>query len=121
VLFVVLVLLLALFLWGLLPLANAQGPQDNGPNMAFGTVKAQYTVDDASATDNQIRPLLNVVNLGNQAIPLHELTIRYYFTSDSAQPLMFTCHAAVVGCENVIGSFESINSPQANHYLEIGF
>jgi Cellulose binding domain len=114
-----LIVLLALLSLGLLPLANAQRP--NAADTPDGAVKAQYTVDDASATDNQIRPLLNIVNLGNHDIPLRELKVRYYFKTDSAQTLVFTCHAAVVGCENLIGSFESIRSPRANHYLEIGF
>jgi hypothetical protein len=88
-----------------------------------GGIKLQYWAGDTSATDNQIKPHLNIVNQTNSAIPLSELKIRYYFTRDTVQPLAFTCHGAAVGCGNLTSTFVALSSPvgNADHYLEIGF
>ena len=39
-------------------------------------LKVQYRAADTNATDNQIKPHLNLVNTGTTAVPLSELTVR---------------------------------------------
>src|SRR5207237_7074993 len=41
-------------------------------------LRVQYRVGDTNATDNQMKPQLNVVNRGSVAVPLVELTLRYW-------------------------------------------
>jgi hypothetical protein len=101
-------------------------PTRTGPTAtpnSSGGLKLQYRPGDTSATDNQIKPHLNILNLSGSAIPLTELKIRYYFTRDTNQTLAFTCHVAVVGCANLTTRFAALNSPlnNADYFLEIGF
>ena len=47
-----------------------------GAAQATPGLKVQYRAADTSATDNQIKPHLNVVNTGTASVPLSELTVR---------------------------------------------
>jgi hypothetical protein len=83
----------------------------------------QYRASDTNARDNQIKPHFNIVNVGTTSIPLHELTIRYWYTSDGNRPEVYWCDYAVIGCSNVTGRFVKLSRPElgADSYLEIGF
>ncbi len=86
-------------------------------------LKVQYYPGDTIANDNQIKARLSIVNTSSTSIPLSELTMRYYFTRDTAQPLAFTCQYATLGCANYSGSFTALSSPTstADYYLEVSF
>jgi hypothetical protein len=50
--------------------------------------------------------------------------MRYWFTNETpADPLVFACDYALVGCNNITSKFVVLPSaePKANTYLEIGF
>jgi chitodextrinase len=90
----------------------------------MSTLKVQYRVADPNAPgDNQIKAHLNVVNTGTAAVPLSELTIRYWYTNDGSQPQVYDCDWAMRGCANITARFVSLPAPVtgANTYLELAF
>jgi hypothetical protein len=85
---------------------------------------AQYRVGDPSTpNDVQLKPILQVVNGGGASVNLADVKLRYYFTRDTAQSLVFNCDYAAVGCVNVTGSFSPVSPAVtgADYYLEVGF
>ncbi|MFI7275020.1 cellulose binding domain-containing protein [Streptomyces sp. NPDC049879] len=92
----------------------ADGPQ----------VVAQYRTSSSSGTADQAEPWFRLVNTGTTPVQLSQLTIRYYFTAESAGTgYRFSCSWAVRGCANVTGTFGLLNAPTAtaDRYLEVGF
>jgi endo-1,4-beta-D-glucanase Y len=83
----------------------------------------QYRTTNANATDNQVYLTLNVANTTGGSVALNQLTVRYYFTRDTAQGLAFNCDYAVIGCGNVTGTFAAMPTAVngADTYLEVGF
>jgi hypothetical protein len=83
----------------------------------------QYRASDTNAADNQIKPHLNIVNVGSTSVPLRELTIRYWYTADGDRPQVYWCDYAMIGASNVTGKFVKLTTPEqgADSYLEIGF
>jgi cellulose 1,4-beta-cellobiosidase len=61
-----------------------------------------HHAEDGSATNNEIKPVLRVVNSGSSPIALRDLTLRYYFTSEGAAPSQSVCYWAAVGCNNLV-------------------
>ena len=90
---------------------------------ATPTLRLQYRVADPnSPNDNQIKPHFNIVNGGTTAVPLSELTIRYWYTNDGSQPQVFDCDFASRGCSNISASFVTIPAVTgANTYLQLSF
>ena len=87
------------------------------------SLKVQYRAADSSATDQQIKPHLNIVNTGTTAVPLSELTVRYWYTRDGTQPQAYDCDFAVPGCANITASFVTLSAPvaTADTYLQLSF
>ncbi|MCZ8519426.1 MULTISPECIES: cellulase family glycosylhydrolase [Paenibacillus] len=85
-------------------------------------VVVQYRAGDSNAADNQMRPLLKIVNKGSQAIPLSEYKIRYYYTNDGKSQQIF-CDYASVDCKNLTLSSVPMSKAKtnANAYIELGF
>ena len=91
--------------------------------LASSTVKAQYkSMDVTLPTDNSIKPGLQLVNTGSSGVDLSTITVRYWFTKDSASTLQTTCYWAAIGCSNV-NSSAVVVSPRtgADAYLLVGF
>jgi endo-1,4-beta-D-glucanase Y len=93
------------------------------PPTSTASLKVQYRVPDAAASDNMIRTHLQLINSGSAGISLSEVAIRYYFTKEAGSTLVFNCDWAAVGCGNLQGTFVSLQSPinGADTYLEIRF
>ncbi|MDT9698266.1 glycoside hydrolase family 3 N-terminal domain-containing protein [Streptomyces sp. P17] len=94
-----------------------------GPDPTGG-LKIAYKNNDASATDNAIRPGLRITNTGSAALALTEVTARYYFTRDGGSPTVSAwCDYAAVGCSNVKLRAVPLSTPVAgaDAYLEVGF
>ncbi|WP_341281879.1 cellulose binding domain-containing protein [Paenibacillus sp. FSL H8-0537] len=93
------------------------------PSTGTGELKVQYKNGDSAALDNQLKPQIRIVNSGTTAVPLHELTIRYWYSSDGSQPQTFDCDFATVGCSNLSSSIAASGktSTNADTYLEISF
>ncbi|HKQ77384.1 MAG TPA: cellulose binding domain-containing protein, partial [Blastocatellia bacterium] len=91
---------------------------------ATPTLRVQYRVADPnSPNDNQIKPHFNIINSGTAAVPLSELTVRYWYTNDGNQPQIYDCDHASRGCSNISASFVSLPTPVtgANIYLQLSF
>ncbi|WNI26080.1 glycoside hydrolase family 6 protein [Streptomyces sp. ITFR-16] len=94
-----------------------------GGGTGTGAVKVQYKNTDSSATDNQIRMGLQLVNTGSTAVDLSTVKVRYWFTPESGASTFGTaCDYAVVGCGTLTHSVKTAGSAAgASHYLEVGF
>lgn len=87
-------------------------------------LKVQDRSHDNDNPDNTLYALYQTVNTGTASVPLSSLTMRYWFTNETpADPLVFACDYAQVGCANITAKFVTLASPvtKANTYLEIGF
>lgn len=93
------------------------------PPSGGGALSVQYRAGDTNASDNQIRPHLNIVNAGASSVPLSELKIRYWYTSDGANGQQSACDYAVVGSSNVTRQFTAVSPARsgADTYIEVGF
>jgi cellulose 1,4-beta-cellobiosidase len=70
----------------------------------------------------QLRASLNIHNGGDAAVDLAELTVRYWFTAEGAAAgQAFECDYAVIGEDNVSGTFADASGTDADTYLEISF
>ncbi|MET8329467.1 glycoside hydrolase family 48 protein [Streptomyces sp. NPDC005181] len=95
-----------------------------GGGTGTGTLKVQYKNSDFSATDNQIRMGLQLVNTGTTAVNLSTVKVRYWFTPEAGASTFGTaCDYAVLGCGSVTTGVTSSGSSAAgaSHYLEVGF
>jgi len=88
-----------------------------------GGIKAQYFAADTAVGDNQIKPHLNLVNIGTSAVALSGITVRYWYTVDGGRPQTFWCDWTALGCTNVTGHFVTLSPTRsgADTYLEVGF
>ncbi|NUT50327.1 MAG: endoglucanase [Saccharothrix sp.] len=78
----------------------------------------------SSATANQIGATLAVVNRGTAAVDRSTITLRYWFTGDTANAnYQVFCDWAVVGCANVRATVVKLPSarPGADAYLQVTF
>ncbi|WP_419998895.1 cellulose binding domain-containing protein [Streptomyces boninensis] len=101
--------------------ADASGNDPGGPT---GAVKVRYKNNDSSATDNQIKPGLQLVNTGTTAVDLSKVKLRYYFTGDAGSATYQTwCDYAALGAANVTRRTAALSParPGADRYLEAGF
>lgn len=99
------------------------GPNPNPNPSPSGDLVVQYKAGDTNAADNQFKPHFNIVNNGSAAVPLSELSLRYYFTAEGSGQMQFNCDWAMVGCSNLSGVFVTMNpgKADADTYLEITF
>ncbi|MFB6598214.1 glycoside hydrolase family 6 protein [Streptomyces diastaticus] len=90
---------------------------------ATGALKVQYRTSDTSPGDNQIRLGLQVVNTGESAVDLADVTLRYWFTPDGESAVTSTCDWAQLGCGGVTHTVERSGAavPGASHHVEVGF
>src|SRR5687767_1193578 len=97
--------------------ASSAGAQTAG-------LRVQYRFGQPLApTDNHVRPILNIVNGGSSAVPLSELTVRYWYTVDGARPQAYVCDWAQIGNQNVRSRFASVSpaAAGADSFLELSF
>src|SRR5690348_2934174 len=87
-------------------------------------LKVQDRSHDNENPDNTLYALYQMINSSTASVPLSSLKMRYWFTNETpADPLVFECDWAQVGCANVTSKFVVLGSPvpKANTYVEIGF
>jgi endoglucanase len=87
------------------------------------SVTAEYEASSTSATTSTISNQIELENTGTSAVPLSDLTVDYYFTEGSTEPLDYACEYAPVGCSNITGTFTSISPAVtgADTYLQLSF
>ena len=90
---------------------------------AVEDVEVRYANGDQDPRDAAIKPHLMVVNTGSVPVDLQDVTLRYWFTRDSASTnLLGFCDYAAIGCGKVHQAFVPIAArPGADTYLEVGF
>lgn len=95
----------------------------SGGGGGSSSLKIQYEDGDGIVGNNAIKPFLKIMNIGTTAIPLSELTVRYYYKREAAVAQNLTIDYAVIGKANISGSFYTMGSPTstADAYLELGF
>jgi hypothetical protein len=88
-----------------------------------GTLRVQYRCVTRNLAGNQMAMSVRIVNTGKEAVPLEELTLRYWYTDEGNKPETCWCDWAAVGAANVKTSFHALArpAPLADHYLEVGF
>jgi Cellulose binding domain len=119
--------------YGNLPMAGdgAGGPAVTPPDLRVQY--AYFTADNDPSTDTpamskSIRAELQVVNHSPVDVPLSEITLRYYYTSEAAPATMWKCQyvmdsAVANDCDGISVSFASYTSKDglANAYFEVSF
>ncbi|OAX50777.1 glycoside hydrolase family 6 protein [Paenibacillus sp. AD87] len=74
----------------------------------------QYRAGDTNAADNQIKPYFNIKNVGNTAVNLSDLKIRYYFSKEGTAAMDSAIDWAQVGGDNIQRTF-------TDSYVELSF
>ncbi|MDW7691179.1 carbohydrate-binding protein [Flammeovirgaceae bacterium SG7u.111] len=79
--------------------------------------------DANSPYNNSLRPNFEIRNTGNTVVPLSDVTMKYWFTSEDATSTNFWTDWAEMGNGKVEGTVEELETPVAgaDRYLEIGF
>src|SRR5450755_28768 len=87
-------------------------------------VHAEVAAGDPNATTNTPQPDVRIVNDSKLAVPLHELTLRYYYSKEPTGSEVFSCYWVSIGCP-VLGPavFGDVSpkTPTADRYLELSF
>ena len=99
------------------------GSNPGDPGTGTPAVTAKYRVSATASSSAQITNQISLANTGTSAMSLANITIRYWFTEDGTQPLVYSCDYAPVGCANVTGTFGTVSPTRtgADHYLQLSF
>ncbi|MBN2534048.1 MAG: M6 family metalloprotease domain-containing protein [Spirochaetales bacterium] len=79
-----------------------------------GDIKLQYRCADINVSTNQIKPHITILNTGDSAVPMNQLTVRYYYTREGSGEEEFHVDYSGIGTGNISGSFQ-------NGFLEVSF
>jgi chitodextrinase len=103
--------------------SSAQASATTPAGGTTSSLKVQYHVGAAASSTAQLTPLLRIVNTGTSAVALGTLTLRYWFTEEGSQSLVYACDYWPSGCSNVSAKFVKMSSAAAtaNTYLELAF
>ena len=103
--------------------AKPTEPEPPAPAPQAGPLRVQYKCGEPTRESNQIRMSLQIVNSGATAVPLSELKVRYWYTSDGNKPQRYWCDYTKIGSAHVAASFHKVARrwPTADSYLEITF
>jgi hypothetical protein len=107
-------------MWGNEP-AAIPGAETDSSGTNF---HVQYRVGDpGQPTDNAIKAQFNIVSDNTVSVPLQELTLRYWFTGESAVGDQFWCDYARLGNSNVTGTVVKLDTPRlgADRYIQVSF
>jgi hypothetical protein len=81
-----------------------------------------YCIDPDAPDNNQIMPAIKIKNLSNEDIPLDELRVRYWYTSEGYQPENFTVDWSSLPPGSFTSKFvKRRQMTGADGYCEIGF
>jgi len=89
-------------------------------------LRVQYLAQDASANTKQIQPYFNIINSGDGPVPLEELSLRYWYSSDGliGSPVGTCDYAKSVAQDHVSLGFNTAAGPReglTDSYFEIRF
>ena len=91
-----------------------------------GSLRLQYICADINTNTGSPHPQFRILNLTGTAVPLSELTIRYWFTGDGAQSYQaaidFAANSANVQIQaNVSATFVPVTRTGADQYMQLAF
>jgi hypothetical protein len=90
---------------------------------AASSLKVQYVSSDTTSPTPQLKVTLQIVNTGSSSVALSQLSMRYWFTRDSASSISTVCDFATLGCGVITTA--ALADPQptatADTYLQVGF
>lgn len=97
--------------------------------VAAPSLRARFRAGDTNPSNNVIQPQLRIVNDSAVDVPLSQITIRYWYTDETAAAsqifqLFFAQNQsnwASIPASNVTSQFVGVSRPLADRYLEIGF
>jgi parallel beta-helix repeat protein len=76
---------------------------------------------NSSSTTNQISTYLKLANSGNVAVDYSQLTVRYWFSAEGTNPLVYNLDYAELGNGNIKSKFVKENRAGTDTYLELSF
>jgi len=93
----------------------------NEPQEVARESVAKVYMKHQSSSANTIKKSFNLANKGNVPLDYAGLSFRYWFTKDGGGDLNMTTDYAVLGKENVQGTFMDVtgDSLSADHYVEV--
>jgi hypothetical protein len=102
---------------------HAAVPPPAAPPPAVTGLVAQYRCSGPKADDNQIRATLQLVNRGTAAVPLGEISVRYWFTAEGIDEFQQWCDYAAVEASTITLAVKQLDEPVAgaDHFIEVGF
>ncbi|HET6149456.1 MAG TPA: cellulose binding domain-containing protein [Polyangia bacterium] len=91
-----------------------------------GVLRLQYLTTDTSDVSQNPHQRFRILNLTGTAVPLSDLTIRYWFTGDGAQSyaaaIDFAVNSANVPIQgNVTATFVPVTRTGADQYMQLAF
>jgi Cellulose binding domain len=107
-----------------------QAADCTSPNVCTGNIcgvlSLQYLCADTNARTISPHPQFRIINLGSAAVPLSDLTIRYWFTGDGAQTyagvIDFAANSANAHIQgNMSASFIAVTRSGADQYMQLAF
>ncbi|MFC4302366.1 glycoside hydrolase family 9 protein [Cohnella boryungensis] len=101
--------------------ASAQASVTPQAPATGGGLVVQYKAGDTNATDNQIKPHLNLKNTGTTAVSLSNVKVRYYFTKEGSAGMNAWIDWAQIGGTNIQVTFGSAAGTGADTYAELTF
>jgi hypothetical protein len=86
-------------------------------------VSVQVAMREIAPTNQAVMPDFKLFNNGTTPIPLSEMTLRYWYTIDSAQMQTPWIDFATIGAANIVLSFVAVSPAKTNadFYLQVGF
>ena len=87
------------------------------------SLKAYSATRNIATTTSSISSILQLNNQGNTAVSYKDIILRYWFTADGSQPLLYQLDYAKMGSLGVTSKFVPLTYPlpTADTYLEVGF
>lgn len=94
-----------------------------GASSAGGSIQVFFYNGNTSTSVNSLSLNFLISNTGLSIINLTNVTLRYYYTIDSATNQIFNCNYSTLGNSSVTGSFVTMPNPgpTADRYVQIGF
>ena len=98
-------------------------PPPAAPPRTVAGLAAQYRCSGPKADDNQIRATLQLVNRSTAAVPLGEISVRYWFTAEGIDAFQQWCDYAAVDARTVTLTVGKPDKPVAgaDHFIEVRF
>jgi len=106
--------------------ADCQGPTYVCTGTTCGSatmVSVQLAARENAPTNQAVMPDFKLYNNGTTPIPLSEMTLRYWFTRDTAISQTAWCDFATLGGANIMLSFAAVSPARTNadYYFQVGF